>query len=102
MDRCHRFGSNRGRREGVPQWGEVDAALLTLIRLVLDDGWSAQRAGLELREKVNDDSVLRRVRIRVHNALAERPTFVAQRAAQTLDASLDDRDWVPASAGNQG
>lgn len=79
--RTHAEGSRRGRC----RWDEVDAALLALIRLVLDDSWSARRAAAELRAKVPGDTVLRRVRSRVLNALADHPTPVAQRAAATLD-----------------
>ena len=100
MDRsnCHR--KNRGCLNGGRRWDEVDAALLALIRLILDDSWSPQRAAAELRVKVTEESVLCRVRTRVRNALAERPTPVAQRAAQTLDVLLGDRDSTLASVEN--
>lgn len=100
MDWFNYGRSDGGRLHGAHQWDRVDAALLALIRLVLDDSWSAQRAATELRVKVTDESVLCRVRTRVRAALAERPTPVAQRAARTLDLLLDDRDSTRAAAGN--
>ena len=94
--RRHPDGSLSGRC----RWHEVDAALLALIRLVLDDSWSAQRAAAELRVKVPADTVLRRVRTRVLNALDEHPTPVAQRAAHTLEALLGDSGRTLQAAGS--
>jgi hypothetical protein len=84
----HRHGG--GRRIGGQRWDEVDAALLVLIRLVLEDSWSERRAAAELRAKVPDESVLRGVRTCVARALAERPTPVAKRATRTLDIVFSD------------
>lgn len=99
MDRFNHHRSTGPRRSGPRRWGPVDAALLTLIRLVLDDGWSAHQAAADLRARVADQSVLHLVRARVRDALAERPTPVAQRAVRTLDVLLDDSDPIPAPAG---
>lgn len=95
--RRHAEGSPSGRC----RWDDVDAALLALIRLVLDDSWSAHRAAAELRAKVPRDAVLRRVRARVLNALAEHPTPVAQRAALTLDAVFGTPERTLLAAGGR-
>lgn len=100
MGPFNRYSGHGGRRIGDRRWGEVDAALLALIRLVLDDSWSAQQAAAELGDKVTDDWVLRIVRIRVQSAFDEHPTPVAQRAARTLDVLLGDADGTLASAGS--
>ena len=87
MDRLK--SRTRGVRRGSGRaWDEVDSALVALIRLVLDQSWTAERAGAELRARVRNDQVLLRVRARVRNALDERPTPVARRAARTLDMAL--------------
>lgn len=93
--RTHTGGSRRGRC----RWEEVDAALLALIRLVLDDSWSPRRAAEELRAKVPGETILRRVRARVLNALADHPTPVAQRAAATLDEVFAVPDRALLAAG---
>ena len=87
------FASHTGgrlHRNGRRGLDKVDLALLALIRLVLDDSWSPQPAAAELRRQVDDDLVLYRLRARVRNALFERPSPVAQRAAQTLAVLLDE------------
>lgn len=88
-----------GSLGGHRRWDDVDAAMLALIRLVLDDSWSAKRAASELGLKVRNHTVLRRVRSRVRNALAESPTPVAQRAALTLDVLFGDAEGVAVIAG---
>jgi len=95
--RCRRH--TRGSLSGGCRWDKVDARLLASIRLVLDDAWSAHRAAADLRVRVADDTVLRRVRTRVRDALADRPTPVAQRAALTLDVLLGGPDRVLVTAG---
>ena len=72
-----------GRRDAV------DAAMVRLVRLVLDDAWSAPWAAAQLREQVPDRAVLRRARARVSSALADRVSTVAERAAATLDLALE-------------
>lgn len=99
MDSLNHHRSGGAARRGRRPWDTTDAALLALIRLVLDDAWSPEQAATHLRARVVDQAVLRRVRARVLNALAERPTPVAQRAARTLDALLDDPDPALAPAG---
>ena len=88
----------RGSLAGHRRWDDVDAAMLALIRLVLDDSWSAKRAASELGLKVRNQTVLRRVRARVRNALAESPTPVAQRAALTLEVLFGGGEGVAVSA----
>lgn len=92
MDRFSSTTRRGGRRGRTRRWDETDAALLALIRLALDDSWSAEAAAGEMAMRVPDQSVLRRVRVRVENAVAERPTPVALRALRTLDALLGPRD----------
>ena len=94
---CRRHA--KGGPGGRCRWDEVDAALLAVIRLVLDDSWSAHRAAAELRAKVPDEAVLRRVRNRVMNAHAKHPTPVAQRAALTLDALFGTPERFLVAAG---
>lgn len=59
-----------------------------LVRLVLDDAWTAVTAAIQLRERVQDEAVLHRARARVSLALAEPASSVAERAAATLDRAL--------------
>jgi hypothetical protein len=59
-----------------------------LVRLVVDDDWSERAAGVQLRERVKDESVLRWMRARVMRGQAERATPFGERAARTLDAAL--------------
>jgi len=62
--------------------------MIQLVRLVLDDGWDATAAG-ELRTRVQNDVVLRRVRSRVSTmAQACRASSVGRRALVTLDVAL--------------
>lgn len=70
------------------RWDQTDAALLALVRLVLDHSWTPDGAAAELRAKVGDDSLLLRVRSRVRAALADHPTPLGLRAAETLDLAL--------------
>lgn len=90
MDLFDRHVGERSRRNGRRSWDAADVALLALIRLALEDSWSAQRAAAELRLRVTDESVLYRVRARVRNALSDRPTPVAQRCARTLEVLLGE------------
>ena len=82
----------------------TDAAMVQLVRLVLDDAWSAPAAAASLRARVPDDAILRRARARVAGALAERPSTVAARAAATLDLALraGRADHVPEAAAGRG
>lgn len=73
----------RGRRRDA-----VDLAMFRLMRLVLDDAWSAPSAAAQLRELVPDQTVLRRTRARVSSALADRASTVAERAVATLDLAV--------------
>jgi len=66
----------------------VDAAMVHLIRLVVDDGWSAASAGQALSQQVPDQAVLRRARARVQRAMAESVTPVGKRAVATLQVAL--------------
>ena len=62
--------------------------MLQLVRLVLDDAWTACHAAVQLRQQVSDEAVLRRARAKVAWALAERASSIAERAAATLDVAL--------------
>jgi len=62
--------------------------MLQLLRLVLDDAWTAVTAAAQLRERVPDERVLRRARAKVAWALAERASEIAERAAATVDLAL--------------
>ncbi len=66
----------------------VDAAILHLVRLVLDEGWTVAEAAAVLCQQVPDVAVLRRARVRVRRTLAERTGPAGQRAAATLDTAL--------------
>ena len=99
MDTLERRRHPGGSLAGHRRWDDVDAAMLALIRLVLDDSWSAKRAASELALKVRNQTVLRRVRARVRNALAENPTPVARRAALTLDVLFGGAEGISVIAG---
>jgi hypothetical protein len=62
--------------------------MLQLVRLVLHDAWAAVTAAAQLRERVEDEAVLRRARAKVSWVLAERASRVSERAAATLDLAL--------------
>lgn len=72
------------------QWSAVDRAMVHLVRLALAEDWDQTAASTRLRETVGDARVLRRMATRVESALADRASEVAQRAASTLRAALDD------------
>jgi hypothetical protein len=66
-----------------------------LVRLVLDERWAATAAAAQLRECVPNDSVLRRVRLKVAAAVTDRASDVGERALVTLDLALSvGRDAV--------
>ncbi len=71
-------------------WDAVDATVLQVVRLVLDDGWTAQEAAAEVRRGVSDQFVLRRAWARVERALAERRSAIAVRAAATLRLAMTE------------
>jgi hypothetical protein len=66
----------------------VDRAIAELVRLVVEDTWTAVTAAVQLGRQVSDEAVLRRARSRVGWALAERSSIIGERAAATLDAAL--------------
>lgn len=67
----------------------LDRAARTLLRLVADErGWKADQAARRLRTELGDDRLLRLLRARVLEAMAERPIPVDQRALTTLDHAL--------------
>jgi len=69
----------------------LDAAMASLVRIVLADGWSAQAAAHDLRTHADvDPGLLRRARVRVARAALDRPSRVSYRAAATLDQALAD------------
>jgi hypothetical protein len=66
--------------------------MLRLVRLVLDDAWSAAEAAATLRQMVPDDTVLYQLRSRVRRALAERTSPAGERASATLEITLNAPD----------
>lgn len=67
----------------------VDTAIVQLVRLVLDDSWSASTAAIVLCDLVEDQAVLRRARTRVAWAAADRASHVTERALATLDLAIN-------------
>ena len=64
----------------------TDAAMLHLVRVVLDESWSPQVAAHRLLELVGGDlRVLQRARARVLHAATERATATTERALVTLE-----------------
>jgi hypothetical protein len=80
----------RGTASGQPRrrFTPVDAAMVHLVRLVVDEGWTAARAGEALSRQIPDTAVLRRARARVQRALVEGVTPVGNRAVATLEVAL--------------
>lgn len=58
------------------------------MRLVRDDGLTAWSAADRLRQRVGDEALLERARVRVRWALAQRPSALGERACATLDVAL--------------
>ena len=85
MDLVEECNVTQRRARVNKRWDQTDAALLALVRLILDDSWTAGRAAAELRTRIADDSVLRQLRARVRAAHTDPPTPLEQRAAQTVD-----------------
>ena len=73
---------------GRGRYSLTDAAMVQLVRLIIDDAWTAVGAAAQLRERVPDDAVLRRVHAKVSSALVERASSVGERAAATLELAL--------------
>jgi hypothetical protein len=63
--------------------------MLHLVRLVLDDRWTADAAAVRLSQTVRDPAVLRHMSFRVRRALDDRPSTIAERAAITLALATD-------------
>lgn len=67
----------------------LDRAARTLLRLVTEQrGWEAEQAAARLRAELGDDRLLRLLRVRVVDAMQDRPTPVDRRALSTLDSAL--------------
>jgi hypothetical protein len=66
----------------------VVAAMVLLLQLAVDDGWSVASAGPELRNRARDEAVLRRVRTNVSKILLESSGTVIERAAAIVDGAL--------------
>jgi len=67
----------------------TDAAVLHVIRVVLDEAWSPSFGANRLLEQVDGDlGVLRRARARVLRGATERSTGITERALVTLDLAL--------------
>jgi hypothetical protein len=66
-----------------------DVAMLHLVRMVLDEGWSAPVAARRLLDLVDGDRrLLHRARARVVHAATERASAVTKRALTTLDLAI--------------
>ena len=67
----------------------LDAAVLDLVRIVLDPCWTAETGAEELLGFVDhDERLLRMVRARVARNLLTRPTQADRRAGETLELAL--------------
>ena len=66
----------------------VDVAMAHLVRLVVDEAWTAQDAAARLLGRVRQRAALRRLRTKVVLAQIERPGRFGERAIATLDAAL--------------
>jgi hypothetical protein len=78
-----------GPRTACPRRPSTDAAMLHLVRVILDEAWSPHVAALRLLESVGGDlGVLHRARARVLHAATERATETTERAIATLDFAL--------------
>jgi hypothetical protein len=62
--------------------------MVHLVRLVVDEGWTAASAGQALSQQVPDKAVLRRARARVQRAMADGITPVGSRAVATIQVAL--------------
>jgi hypothetical protein len=84
-----RVPDTSGRLTVRPRRPSTDAALLHLVRVVLDEAWSPHVAAHRLVELVGGDlGVLQRARARVLRAATERATETTERAIVTLDFAL--------------
>jgi hypothetical protein len=78
-----------GSRTVRPRRPCTDAAMLHLVRAILDEAWSPHVAAHRLLESVGGDlGVLHRARARVLRAATERTTETTERAIVTLDFAL--------------
>lgn len=83
--------ANRPVRDGRPasrvrRLSNADQVMLNLVRLVLDEQWSADAAAKQLREHVGEDrELLMRVRLRVIRAATYPAEGLDERMLLTLD-----------------
>jgi len=63
-------------------------AMVQLLRLAIDEGWSVTSAAPELRGRTPDEAVLRCVRTNVSKILSESSSAVMERAAAIVDSAL--------------
>ena len=68
--------------------GAVVDAMVLLLQLAVNEGWSVASAGPELRMRAFDEAVLRRVRTNVSKILLESSSAVIERAAAIVDGAL--------------
>jgi hypothetical protein len=66
--------------------------MVYLVRLILDPDWQPKAAAARLRELVGDERVLRQMAARVHRAMVDRPSEIAERAALTLAEAIGEPD----------
>ena len=71
-----------------------DVALLHVVHMVLDEGWSPKVAADRLLKRVDGDLiVLRHARARVLRGATDPPTAITERALITLDLALRTSRW---------
>jgi hypothetical protein len=68
--------------------GVVVDAMVQLLQLAVDEGWSIASAGSELSERISDEVVLHRVRTNVSRILSESSSAVIERAAAIVEGAL--------------
>jgi hypothetical protein len=68
--------------------GAVVDAMVLLLQLAVNEGWSVATAGPELRKRAFNDVELRRVRTNVSKILSESSSAVIERAAGFVEGAL--------------
>jgi hypothetical protein len=77
------FPRDQGERSGA-----VVDAMVQLLQLAVDEGWSVASAAPELCSRASDEAVLRRVRTNVSKIMSESSSAVIERAAAIIDGAL--------------
>jgi hypothetical protein len=76
------------RRHLDEQPAPVVDAMVQLLRLAVDDGWTEEAAAPELRRRVPDQWVLRLAKANVTKITAESSGWVMERAAAIVESAL--------------